>query len=135
MDKVKILVVDDEEYVLQMIECVCRHYSITLETSPLKALECIKEELFDIFIIDYQMPGMTGIELLEEIRKEYKNRPYVAVLSTAYGTISLFREELIRGLFFFFLEKPFKPESVKQVLHKAVAGLKKIKENERKRKI
>jgi DNA-binding NtrC family response regulator len=69
------------------------------------------------------MPGVNGIELLKEIKKEYKNKLYVSIFCTAYGTIYLFKKELIRGLFTFFLEKPFKIDGVKKIVKKAAVEL------------
>ncbi|MBN2533616.1 MAG: response regulator [Spirochaetales bacterium] len=134
MDKYRILVVDDEKHVLDVLENICHHHDVTTEISSLKAAEIIKKEEFDIFIIDYQMPGIDGIELLKEIRKNYKKKLYVSILSTAYGTIYLFKEELIHGLFTFFIEKPFEIDVVKKVLQKAVVELVKIRGNVKKRK-
>lgn len=127
MDKLRILAVDDEKHVLDVIGTVCRHHAVTMEISSIKAAEVIKKEEFDIFIIDYQMPGLNGIELLEEIKKEYKDKLYVSILCTAYGTIYLFKEELIRGLFTFFIEKPFEAEEVKKILEKAIVELGRIR--------
>lgn len=113
MEKIKILAVDDEAGILAIIadtlfnttigtlrsRDVCRDYDITTETSSLKALEILEEKKFDIFIIDYQMPQVNGIELLEEIKRIYFDRHYVSILCTAYGTIHLFKSELVKGLF------------------------------------
>lgn len=134
MDKLKILAVDDERHVLNVIETVCRHHAVTTETSSIKAVEIMKKEEFDIFIIDYQMPGLNGIELLEKIKKEYEDKLYVSILCTAYGTIYLFKEELIRGLFTYFVEKPFKSEGVRKVLHKAIVELGRRQGNAKRKK-
>ena len=123
MDKIKILAVDDEEGVLNVIKNVCRNHEITTESSSLKASELIKKEKFDIFIIDYQMPNLDGIELLEEIQELYEDSQYVSIFCTAYGTIHLFKDELCNGLFSYFIEKPFEVDILKEIMKKSILKL------------
>lgn len=126
MNKVKILAVDDDANVLQSITDNIHYHEITTELSSVKAIELLQNEQFDIFLVDYQMPKIDGIQLLEEIKRVYNDRPYISILCTAYGTTYLFKSELVRGLFAFFLEKPFEINSLKQVVIKAVTLLEKI---------
>ena len=127
MDKVKILCVDDEENVLKLYKELFRNHEIITETSSVGAAELIKSENFDIFIVDYQMAGMNGIDLLKKIKEEYKNKDYVLLLATAYGTIHLFKSELVNGLFDYFIEKPFELQAIKKIISKAFINLGKKK--------
>ena len=129
MEKLRILAVDDEEGVLKVIQEVLYNHDLTTETSPLKAAERIQKEIFDIFIIDFQMSQINGIELLEEIQQEYKNRKYVSIFCTAFGTIHIFKSELVKGLFHYYIEKPFKIDSLKRVMQKAIITLERMKSN------
>ncbi|MBN2532919.1 MAG: response regulator [Spirochaetales bacterium] len=123
MEKLKILAIDDEIGVLKIIKKICNNYDVTTETTSLRAIEMIKKEKFDIIIVDYQLPCINGIELLEEIKEEYDNSEYVSIFCTAYGTIHLFKEEICKGLFSFFIEKPFEIEVFKEILRKAILHL------------
>lgn len=129
MDKIKILAVDDEESVLKIIKEFYHRHDLTTETSSLKAAQIIQKEEFDIVIVDYQMPQLNGIELLEKIKEVYKDRKYVSIFCTAYGTIHLFKAELVRGLFNYFIEKPFNYNSLKEIMKKSFLRLGKIKNN------
>ena len=71
----RILIVDDEEPILNSLKrllrvapCTCGNKTFTLEVhafnSPLAALEAAKEGEFDLFLSDYRMPEMDGIEFL-----------------------------------------------------------------------
>ena len=129
MNKIKILAVDDEAGVLQIITEALQEYDITAEISSLKAIEIIESREFDIFIVDYQMPQVNGIELLEEIKGIYSGRHYVSILCTAYGTIHLFKPEFVQGLFRYYVEKPFNIDFLKDTVKRAIITLGKIQTN------
>ncbi|MBN2536399.1 MAG: response regulator [Spirochaetales bacterium] len=124
MEKIKILMVDDEEGVLNAIRTVLRHHCLITEKSPEKAAEIVKQEKFDIYIIDFQMSSdIDDIALLEMIQQEHKDKDYVSIFLTAHGTIYLFKKELTRGVFDFFLEKPFEIDEFKEIFNKAIVKL------------
>ena len=128
-EKIRIFAVDDEEGVLSIIKKVFEKHDVTTELHPLKAVEKIKQEKFDIVIVDYQMPVMNGIELLEEIKEIYGKNHYIGILCTAYGTIHLFKDEFSKNLFSYFVEKPFDIECLKDIMKRSIAKLKRMKEN------
>lgn len=125
MDKTKILIVDDEKYVLQIYAHILQEHDITLESYPLQAIELIQNKVFDIIIADYIMPVMNGIKFLETVRDYYKHRHYVSVLCTAHGTTYLFESDQQKGLFQFFLEKAFTPVSLEKVITQTIDVLQK----------
>ena len=127
MNRTRILAVDDEPGVLKIIENNLQQYNLTTETSALKAVEIIQKQQFDIFIIDYQMPQVNGIELLEEIKSVNLGRLYISIFCTAYGTIHLFKTELVEGLFDFYLEKPFEIDVIQETIQKALLSLQRIR--------
>ena len=127
MEEIKILAVDDEEGALNVIKDLLRNYNVTLVRSSFEAAQLIEREKFDIYIIDYQMPCLNGIELLEQIQEKSTDRKYIGIFCTAYGTIHLFKEEMIRGLFDFFIEKPFEVENFRKVFNKAIIKLGKMR--------
>ena len=130
MDKLKILAVDDEAGVLKIIKNQLSDQDIITEQSSLKALEIIESKKFDILIIDYQMPQVNGIELLEEIKRIYSGRHYVSILCTAYGTIHLFKSEFVQGLFRYYIEKPFNIDALENTVKRAIITLERIRTGE-----
>lgn len=92
--KTRILVVDDEVFICAT---VCRFlasdgYESLSANRAEEALEILEKEKFDLLLSDIMMPGMTGIELLAEVREKY---PDMAVIM-ATGVDS--RETAIRAL-------------------------------------
>lgn len=126
--RIRILAVDDDVNALKVIASLFKEYDVITEANSLNAAELIRKEKFDIFIIDYQMPNLDGIELLEEINKVYRNIPYVGILCTAYGTTHIFKEEFNQNLFSFFMEKPFNIDSFINVIERAVISITRMRE-------
>jgi len=79
-----ILVVDDEIALCQLMELYLleQGYAVVTVSSAAEALECLKDEPFDILLSDVIMPGENGYQLAEKARKEYPNMKII--LSTGY---------------------------------------------------
>lgn len=85
--KVRILVVDDEAEIRQMIQRHFRFLGFDVETAENGriALEVMSNSRFDVVISDIMMPEMTGPEMLREIRSQY---PMVhVIMMTGYVTM------------------------------------------------
>jgi len=85
MKKARLLVVDDEENIRFLFkeELEEEGYSVDVASNGLEALAKIKQSVFDLVILDIKMPGMNGIEALNEIKNMNKNLP--VILCSAYG--------------------------------------------------
>jgi DNA-binding NtrC family response regulator len=97
MDKRKILVVDDDDYMRDSVgETLKRKgYDIDVACDGVSALELLAKDSFDLVISDFKMPGMNGIELLEKIRKMDLDVPFL--IMTAFGTIDIAVEAVKKG--------------------------------------
>jgi len=82
----KILVVDDDPALHQVIEgALAREgHALLHATSGRKGIELLARENIDLAIIDYVMPGMDGLEFLEQARGGYPELK--AIMITAFGT-------------------------------------------------
>lgn len=108
-----ILLVDDSEENLTVMkyQLTKRGYTVFTSTSGMDAIHVLETQPIDAVIVDYCMPGMDGVELLEKIQS-YKIRK---VLLTSYlprYLQSCMRESFNKAIELgaSFVEKPFKPE-------------------------
>ncbi|MBW1863677.1 MAG: sigma-54-dependent Fis family transcriptional regulator, partial [Deltaproteobacteria bacterium] len=92
------------------------------------ALRLIKGADLDLVITDMKMPGMSGMELLEELKKIKPELP--VIMMTAYGTIEL-AVEAMKKQAYDYITKPFQNEELKLTIRKALENYRLIKENRR----
>lgn len=87
MLKKRILVVDDEPSIVELVSYNLKKegYDVLKAYDAEKALEMIKEEEIDLFIIDVMLPGMDGFELVRTLRGGDKNRDKPVIFLTAKG--------------------------------------------------
>ena len=76
----KILVVDDEQGIIDSLAIFLNHYNFKGVTDPLEAIELVKNEHFDLMILDFLMMPIHGDQVVEEIRKFNKSL-YILLLT------------------------------------------------------
>jgi DNA-binding NtrC family response regulator len=86
--KVKILILDDEQDILNVIERFLNRrklVDVLTCTNPIEAIQLIKNGDFKMLLTDIMMPEMNGVDVLKEV---VKSKPEVKVIMmTAYSTI------------------------------------------------
>lgn len=109
----KALVVDDEIHIVQVVAIKLRNngFDVTTAENGALALEIAQDEKPDIIITDFQMPVMTGLELVENLRKEEETSDIPVIMLTARGFAieENTRQELKISAC---LSKPFSPREV-----------------------
>lgn len=108
----KILVVDDDPNVREVIKTVLKRYHINEATNGREAIDMCDEERFDLILMDIRMPEMDGIEATKTILKRYPETKIIAV--TAYATH--IRERILDAGVLKILEKPFKINELKKLV-------------------
>ncbi|HLB25741.1 MAG TPA: sigma-54 dependent transcriptional regulator [Nitrospirota bacterium] len=124
----KILVVDDEPGMRSLLSKVLIKggYFVNAFEAGEEALQTLSEEEYDLAILDIEMPGMNGIELLKRIKQ--KDPSLSVVMITAYGSLQSAVEAMRQGAYDY-LSKPFEMEEIKLVVEKALERERLIKEN------
>lgn len=117
----RILIVDDETSILQVLACVLRHqgYDVATATSCEEGLDRLVDDEFDLAICDVRLGrGMDGLEFARTLRRLF-NAPKV-VLITAYGTAESFAQARGEGVADYIL-KPFNMDTIVSTVRRVLA--------------
>ena len=111
MEKIKILWVDDEIEILKphILFLEQKGYDVDTSNNGDDGLEMIMSRPYDIVFLDENMPGLTGIETLERIKKQYPNLPVVMITKSEEESIM---EDAIGSNISDYLIKPVKPNQI-----------------------
>ena len=109
--KYNILLVDDEEDNLALLYRTLRGaYNLEKTTSPLHALEILKEKHFELVISDHKMPEMDGVEFLKHVQVHYPST--MRILLTAYSDANILIDAINYAKIYRYVKKPFNPEEL-----------------------
>ncbi|MFQ5905945.1 MAG: response regulator [bacterium] len=118
-DLKRILVVDDEEKVCQSVRKILtrEHRIIDHALSAKEALKMLEKDEYSVVVTDMMMPVMTGMELLEVVRRKW---PAICVIMiTGYATIRTAVQAIKLGAFDY-IPKPFTPDELRSVVERAL---------------
>ena len=117
----RILLVDDDPGVREAMSAFLSRagYDVSVAESGETALARAAANPCDVVVSDLKMPGMTGIELLEELRRQGNPIPFV--LLTAYGTVQTAVAAMKSGAADFLL-KPFLPAQLDRILRSCLSS-------------
>jgi DNA-binding NtrC family response regulator len=101
----KILVIDDERSIRNTLKDILEYekYSVDLAEDGMKGIEKVKGNSFDVILCDIKMPGMDGIEVLEQLVQLSPDTPVVMI--SGHGNIDTAVESIKKGAFDY-IEKP-----------------------------
>lgn len=132
--KRKILVIDDEQGVIDSLDVYLRKegYIVEGETNPLLGIEKVRNNHYDILILDYIMKPINGDKVIEEIRKFNKDI-YIIILTghkSVAPPIETIRRLNIQG----YLEKTNKFEQILLMIESSVKSIIQLEEIKKKNK-
>src|SRR5512136_187999 len=133
-ERTRILVVDDEEIVRESLSAWLEKDGYTLATAPdgETALDRIRKERWSILLVDLKMPGIDGLQVLENAKKVQPDA--AAVIMTAYATVDTAVAAMKIGAYDY-LVKPFDPEELSLMVQKIVTQQALVRENVLLRKV
>ena len=107
----KILVVDDDSNLLEVIRMRLEStdYEVVTALKEEDAMSAVREQSFDLSIVDLQLARMDGISLMEDVHRISPDIP--VIILTAYGSIESAVEAMQRGAYSY-LTKPFDPREL-----------------------
>ncbi|HVP72794.1 MAG TPA: response regulator [Phycisphaerales bacterium] len=119
----RILVVDDEAHILQVLSLKLRNagYEVLTAVDGEEALEYATRQTIDVVISDYQMPYMTGLDLCRALARNPATANVPVLLLTARGH-TLDPEDLTLRNIRDVLSKPFSPRAVVDLVQRLLDG-------------
>jgi putative nucleotidyltransferase with HDIG domain len=128
VEKEKILVVDDEEAIREVISTLleAQGYRCTVCSNGRLALDAFRKDSFDLVLSDIVMPEMDGLKLLAELRLEDPDVPVIMV--TAMHDISIALEAIRAGAYDYIL-KPFERDQLHMSVRRALEHRRLVIEN------
>ncbi len=113
-----LLFVDDEERVLNALRSLFRNeYQVHTATNGAEALELVKRHAIPILVSDQRMPGMTGVELLRQVRADSPRT--VRMLLTGYSDLAALVGSINEGEVFRFVRKPWDNDEIRAIVSEA----------------
>ena len=115
-----VLVIDDDEAVLQSCETILEDagHRVALASTPESGLQQIRENSFDLVLLDFKLPGMNGLEVLERAAK--LDPDLIVVMFTGHGTFESAVQAVKNGAFNY-ISKPFTSAQLLAEIEKGLA--------------
>jgi two-component system, OmpR family, response regulator len=117
----RVLVVDDDRALRHALASLLggAGYAVTQAADGHEALASLRREPCDVMLLDINLPGMSGLEVLERAR-EFESPPFV-IMMTADGTPETV-VRAVQGQAFRYIRKPFAPKAVVGIVEDAIAA-------------
>lgn len=111
----RILIADDDAAIRELLkEILADDYDITEATTGEQALDSLKTGKHDLVLLDFQLPGMSGIDVLKQLRDQQGELP--VILITAHGSPNIAIQASSLGVYGF-ISKPFEIDDITQQVH------------------
>ncbi|MBI5056248.1 MAG: sigma-54-dependent Fis family transcriptional regulator [Nitrospirae bacterium] len=125
--KGKILVVDDEKSMREILEIFLKNegYSVATADNGAAAIDAVKKDIYDLVITDMKMPKAGGMEVLKNVKEISPET--VVVIVTAFGTTESAVEAMKHGAYDY-ISKPFQMDEIRLVIKNALEKLKLLKD-------
>jgi len=110
----RILIVDNDQALVHFLSRLFKRQGHEVEscTDGMAALQKIARTGFDLILLDYKMPGLSGLQTLKEIRSAHHKTP--VIIMTAFGTTETAIEAMKLGAYDYLL-KPFDNDELRGV--------------------
>ncbi len=115
----RILVIDDEESIRELLKdfLESKKFDAVTASDGKSGLFLLKEDKFDLFLLDLMMPGMSGLDVLREVALEKINVPSIVI--TAFASVQTAVEAMKLGAFDY-ITKPFDLEDIYIAIKRAL---------------
>jgi DNA-binding NtrC family response regulator len=115
----RILVVDDEELNRDLLQQILERegYQVAIAANGQEALALLRQEAFHVVLTDLKMPGMTGVEVIRELKMLAPST--MGIIHTAYGSVETAVEAMKAGAYDY-VTKPVRRDELLVVIQRAL---------------
>ncbi|MFJ7469878.1 response regulator transcription factor [Peribacillus frigoritolerans] len=124
----RILLAEDEEVLRMLVVDTLEDedYVVDEAADGMEAVQLLESNTYQLIILDYMMPGYTGLEIIEKIQSsEIKNQGKILMLSAKSQQFE--QERILEAGADYFMAKPFSPlkliEKIEVILHETESSL------------
>ncbi len=126
-EKISILVVDDEEHIRNILEYNLNLHGFKVyqaEDGP-TALEIAREKKPGMILLDWMLPGMDGLQVLEKLKADQRTKSIPVIMITVKRMVNDVGNALLRGADDYIV-KPFEPEELGEMVRRKLETIIKI---------
>jgi DNA-binding NtrC family response regulator len=115
----KILVIDDDEIILLLLNNLLKKsgYEVMTASDGESGLVLAKSRNPDLVVTDYKMPGISGLDVVQELNKSNPGLPVIVL--TAHGDVSLTIKTIQAGAYDY-IEKPIQPKELLEAIRNGI---------------
>ncbi|OGE65000.1 hypothetical protein A3I48_03780 [Candidatus Daviesbacteria bacterium RIFCSPLOWO2_02_FULL_36_7] len=120
----KILLVEDEDFIRELYtrQLLKAGFSVKSTIDGQAGLEMLKNEVFDLLLLDIMLPGMNGLQLLREFKTHNPTSPMITILLTNLGQESVIKEGFELGAQAYLIKASYTPDQVITEVKNALFG-------------
>ncbi len=120
----KILLVEDEAMIRELYarQLTKGGFLVKPVATGEEGLETLKQESFDLLLLDIMLPGMNGLQMLREFKLKNPNSPMIVILLTNLGQESVIKEGFELGAQAYLIKTSLTPDQVVQEVKNSIGG-------------
>ena len=120
----KILLVEDEDFIRELYvrQLTKAGFEVKTAVDGTTGLNTLKQEAFDLLLLDIMLPGMNGLQLLREFKTQNPNSPMITILLTNLGQEAVIKEGFELGAQAYLIKASYTPDQVVTEVKNALSG-------------
>lgn len=120
----KIILVEDEDFIRDLYARQLTKAGFLVKTAAdgQTGLELLKNEVFDLLLLDIMLPGMNGLQLLRAFKTQNSKSPMITILLTNLGQEAVIKEGFELGAQAYLIKASYTPDQVVQEVKNALGG-------------
>lgn len=121
----KILLVEDEDFIrdLYVRQLTKAGFLIQAVADGQSALNSLKQDTFDLLLLDIMLPGMNGLQVLREFKTQNPNSKMITILLTNLGQEAVIKEGFELGAQAYLIKASYTPDQVVNEVRNALMGV------------